>query len=44
VENLGLPEVYERLPPLFELGRLESRELEGKAAQLRELVTAYVVD
>jgi predicted nucleotidyltransferase len=43
VENLGLPELYERLPPLFELGRLESRELQGNAAQLRELATAYLV-
>ena len=42
-ENLGLPELYERLPPLFELHRLESRELEDKAAQLRELVESYLV-
>jgi len=42
-ENLGLPELYERLPPLFELHRLESRELEDKAAQLREIVESYLV-
>jgi len=42
VENLGLPELYEQLPSLFELRRLESRELEDKAAQLRALVGSYV--
>jgi hypothetical protein len=42
VENLGLPELYEQLPPLFELRRLESRELEEKAADLGALVRAYV--
>jgi hypothetical protein len=43
-ENLGLPELYERLPHLFELHRLESRELERKAAILAELVGDYVTD
>ena len=42
--NLGLPELYERLPRLFELRRLESDELVGKAADLRALVEAYVVE
>jgi predicted nucleotidyltransferase len=40
--NLGLPERYEQLPTLFELRRLESRELEDKAAQLRALVVSYL--
>jgi hypothetical protein len=43
VDNLGLPELYRRLPPLFEIARLESRELERKAADLRELAHAYLV-
>ncbi len=42
VENLGLPELYERLPPLFELRQLESRDLEDKATQLRGLVASYL--
>lgn len=42
VENLGLPRLYERLPHLFEISRLESRELEEKAADLRALVDRYV--
>jgi len=42
-ERLGLPELYERLPHLFELDRFESSALEGKATQLRELVEEYVV-
>ena len=41
--NLGLPELYERLPPLFELNRFESRALERKAKDLRSLVDDYVV-
>lgn len=44
VENLGLPELYERLPHLFELRRFESDEVIGKAGDLRELVEAYVVE
>jgi hypothetical protein len=43
VDNLGLPELYRCLPPLFEIARLESRELERKAADLRELAHAYLV-
>jgi len=44
VENLGLPELYARLPALFELRRLESDELVGKAADLRALVDAYLLE
>ena len=40
--NLGLPEVYDRLPRLFELERFESRALEQKAAELAALVDEYV--
>jgi predicted nucleotidyltransferase len=43
-ENLGLPELYERLPCLFELDRFESRAIEARARALRDLVAAYVVD
>lgn len=43
VENLTLPELYAQLPGLFEIGRLESRELEGKAVDLRGLVHRYRV-
>jgi hypothetical protein len=43
-ENLGLPELYERLPRLFELRRFESDEVVAKAEDLRALVEAYVVD
>jgi predicted nucleotidyltransferase len=43
VDNLGLPEVYEQLPKLFELDRFESRALETKAEQLRRLAEDYVV-
>lgn len=42
VDNLGLPELYERLPGLFEIGRLQSRELERKAAELRGLVEDHL--
>ena len=42
-ETLGLPELYERLPQLFELVPFESRILETKADELRELVAEYVV-
>ena len=42
VENLGLPELYARLPGLFELERFESRELERKAAALAKLVDEYL--
>jgi hypothetical protein len=40
--NLGLPDLYERLPRLFELERFESRALEEKAAALAGLVDEYV--
>jgi hypothetical protein len=43
VDNLGLPDVYEQLPGLFELHRFESRALEAKAKELRCLVEDYVV-
>jgi hypothetical protein len=42
VENLNLPDLYERLPRLFELDRFESRVLQSKAKELRRLVDAYV--
>ena len=42
VENLGLPDLYERLPHLFEISQLESRELEQKAADLRALAATYI--
>jgi hypothetical protein len=42
VENLGLPELYDRLPHLFEISRLESRELEEKVADLRVLADTYL--
>ena len=42
-ERLALPELYERLPRLFEFERFESRALEDKADELRELVGEYVV-
>jgi predicted nucleotidyltransferase len=40
--NLGLPELYEQLPGLFELERFESRALEQKAAALLGLVDEYL--
>jgi len=42
VDNLSLPQLYERLPHLFEIHHLESRELEQKASDLRELVETYL--
>ena len=44
VDILGLPELYARLPGLFEIGRLESDDLVGKARDLRDLLDAYVAD
>jgi predicted nucleotidyltransferase len=41
--NLGLPELYARLPTLFELDRFESRALEAKAQDLRDLVDEHVL-
>jgi hypothetical protein len=43
VDNLGLADLYEHLPRLFEISRLESRELEEKATDLRALVDVYLV-
>jgi hypothetical protein len=43
VEILGLPELYARLPRLFEVQRFESDELAGKAEELQRLLEAYVV-
>jgi hypothetical protein len=42
VENLGLPDVYDRLPVLFELHPFESRALEAKSESLRKLVEEYL--
>jgi hypothetical protein len=42
VENLSLPELYERLPALFEIEHLESREIERNASLLLELVEGYL--
>ena len=42
VENLSLPQLYERLPRLFEIHDLKSRELEQKATDLRALVDVYL--
>jgi hypothetical protein len=42
VDNLALPELYERLPALFEIAHLESRELDQKATELRALVETYL--
>jgi hypothetical protein len=41
-DNLNLPELYERLPGLFEITHLESRELEQKAIDLRVLTTRFL--
>ena len=41
-DNLAMPELYARLPSLFEIARLESRELEEKAARLRALVETHI--
>jgi hypothetical protein len=43
VDNLGLPELYEELPRLFELPRFESRALETKAHDLGRLAEAYLL-
>lgn len=43
-EILGLPELYRRLPRLFEIERFESPELAAKASDLRRLVDEYVRD
>jgi hypothetical protein len=41
---LGLPELCRRLAGILEISRLESRELVGKAEQLRNLLSGHVVD
>ena len=41
-ENLGLPELYERLPAILEVSRLESDELAGNASELRALLDEYI--
>jgi predicted nucleotidyltransferase len=40
-EILGLPELYEKLPHLFEIQRFESAELTDKADDLRGLLNVY---
>ena len=40
-DALNLPELYERLPPLLSVGRLESAELSDKAETLRVLVSQW---
>jgi hypothetical protein len=42
-DNLGLPDLYEKLPKLFEFDRFESRALAAKAAELRRIVQDYLV-
>lgn len=42
VEILGLPDLYEQLPPLFEIGRLESADVVDKARDLQRLLDIYV--
>ena len=42
VENPGMPQLYDRLPALFEIAHLESRELDQKAADLRALADTYL--
>ena len=42
VDNLGLADLYEQLPRLFEIAHLQSRELEQKATDLRALATRYI--
>ena len=41
VEILGLPQLYQQLPRLFEIGHLESSELVGKAEELERLLDEY---
>ena len=40
-EILGLPELYQQLPRLFEIQRFESGEIADKAEQLQRLVQQY---
>jgi hypothetical protein len=41
VDILGLPELYARLPRLFEVSRFESRELADKAVELEEMLDQF---
>jgi predicted nucleotidyltransferase len=41
-EILELPELYARLPRLFEIRQFESGEIAGKAGQLKELFDEYI--
>ena len=40
-EILGLPELYARLPHLFEIRNFESAEIAGKAAQVEAMLDEY---
>jgi hypothetical protein len=42
VNILGLPELYEKLPHLFEIPRFESDDIVGKARDLQRLLDTYV--
>ena len=42
VDILGLPDLYEHLPHLFEIRHFESAEIVGKARDLRRLLDTYV--
>ena len=42
VDILGLPELYERLPHLFEIRRFESAELVDKVQELQSLLAVYL--
>lgn len=44
VQILGLPDLYEHLPHLFEIERFESNELVGKADDLQRLLETYVAE
>jgi predicted nucleotidyltransferase len=41
-EILGLPDLYARLPRLFEIANFESQEIVSKASQLNELIGHYM--
>lgn len=43
VEILGLPELYPRLPQLFEIAHFESDEVITKADALRRIAEDYIV-
>lgn len=42
VDILGMPELYARLPHLFELGKFESDEIIDKARALESLIHTYI--